>query len=226
MAAVAQPSCTYLGLFSCEFLIFSVSLTSGIPPCTELSAQDKAWYEESQTENRGCLHEHVFMCWDVSTLMAVLVTICSAPTYIPTSLLVLPVLRSIFVFPHKFPSDLRFVQTSVWVSLRKIPVSSLWWQDTSMQNYSECSNSGHLYQVVVVAILTPPLLCPIYNTLPNFLPSFRGYHDSQTSPAASIWDRGKATVTGNKLFHVCHLFFQSDGFFHIFQEGTLESRNC
>lgn len=51
--------------------------------------------------------------------------------------------------------------------------------------------------MVAVATLTLPLLCPIYNTFPNFLPSFRGYHargyDSQPIPTVRIWDRGRAT---------------------------------
>jgi len=60
-------------------------------------------------------------------------------------------------------------------------------QNTSLKNYSKCSNSDHLYQMVVVAILTPPLLCPIYNTSPTPFQPFRGHHDLRTSPAARIW---------------------------------------
>lgn len=40
----------------CEFLTFSGALSSGIPPCMELSAQDKARCKESQIENRRWLH--------------------------------------------------------------------------------------------------------------------------------------------------------------------------
>lgn len=57
--------------------------------------------------------------------LVVLVISLAAFTYITTSLLVIPVLRSVFVFPHHLPSDLLIVQTLGFVSLRKSPFCSL-----------------------------------------------------------------------------------------------------
>lgn len=57
--------------------------------------------------------------------LIVLVTSLAAFTYITTSLLAIPVLRSVFVFPYHLPSDLLIVQTLGFVSLRKSPFCSL-----------------------------------------------------------------------------------------------------
>lgn len=66
------------------------------------------------------------MCCRASAFTVVLATSCAALSYVPSSLLVMLVLRSGFVFTHHLSSGLLFVQTLSCVSLRKSPFSSLW----------------------------------------------------------------------------------------------------
>lgn len=104
-----------LWMSSCSCGLLTLSL-SDIPPDVELCTQHTSRCKRSQT----------LVCCRASAFTVVLATSCAALSYVPSSLLVMLVLRSGFVFTHHLSSGLLFVQTLSCVSLRKSPFSSLW----------------------------------------------------------------------------------------------------